>query len=189
MTLPADRVAVDCARNTRSAGRAFSRFVDGRGGALKRVDFNVVPSAPRVVAGEATSGSSRGTPQPTRRRRAPNATGWQAKPQGSAGFFREADHNPRAPLVRVASRHLPGQTVRLFAAGRPVDPIAFEGSRTDAAGAVAVSLWRGIPIEGRSTTLTAEIRDANGSLVETFSRAVRYGAAPVMPSSCPNSPS
>ncbi|MGA9581695.1 MAG: hypothetical protein WBR13_06975, partial [Allosphingosinicella sp.] len=48
MTLPVDRAAADCARSSRSAGRAFSRFVDGRGGALKRVDFKLVEVAPRA---------------------------------------------------------------------------------------------------------------------------------------------
>ncbi|MGE5721172.1 MAG: hypothetical protein ACM3YM_01820, partial [Sphingomonadales bacterium] len=35
LTLPADRSAVDCSRDPRSGGRAFSRFVDGRGGSLQ----------------------------------------------------------------------------------------------------------------------------------------------------------
>ena len=84
---------------------------------------------------------------------------------GIAWLFPEAEHNPRAPVVRVAIKHAPGQSVRLLADGRPVDPIAFEGARGNEAGTVAVSLWRGIPLENRTTTLTAEIRDANGALV------------------------
>jgi len=177
MTLPADREAVDCARNTRSAGRAFSRFVEGRGGALMRVDFNVVPSAPRATAEDGRP--VRPTP-PSDAVAAGAERDWLAgEAPGLAWLFPAADHNPRAPLVRVAIKHLPGQTVQLFAAGRPVDPVAFEGSRTDAAGTVAVSAWRGVPIEGRATVLTAEVRDASGALVETLSQTVRYGAAPV----------
>src|SRR3546814_5209320 len=38
-TLPLDREAIDCARSTQSAGSPVSRFVEGRGGALKRADF------------------------------------------------------------------------------------------------------------------------------------------------------
>jgi hypothetical protein len=69
--------------------------------------------------------------------------------------------------------------VKLLADGRPVDPIAFEGSRKNAAGNVAVSLWRGIPLEGRQSELTAEVRNADGSLAETLRRTVRYGASPM----------
>ena len=177
MTLPADRIAVDCARNTRSAGRAFSRFVDGRGGALKRVDFNVVPSPPRVTA---ENGRAVRPAPPTDAVAAGAERDWLAgEAPGIAWLFPEPDHNPRAPLVRVAIKHYPGQTVRLFAAGRPVDPIAFEGGRADGNGTIAVSVWRGVPIEGRSTVLTAEVRDENGAVIETLRRTVHYGAAPV----------
>ena len=50
MTLPANRVAVDCAQSLRSGGRAISRFVDGQGGALKRVDFHAVAGDGRAAA-------------------------------------------------------------------------------------------------------------------------------------------
>ncbi|HEY6814162.1 MAG TPA: hypothetical protein VI168_01360 [Croceibacterium sp.] len=178
MTLPADRVAVDCARNSRSAGRAFSRFVDGRGGALKRVDFHLAPSPARDTAGQVAQ-AARPAP-PSDAVAAGAERDWLAGQEpGIAWLFPEPEHNPRAPLVRVAIKHLPGQTVRLLAGGKPVDPIAFEGSRTDGAGVVAISVWRGIPIDGRSVALTAEVRDANGALVETLERTVRYGSAPV----------
>ena len=147
-TLPADRAAVDCSRNVRSGGRAFSRFVTGQGGALMRVDFHAAEVAPRAER------------RPPHRRRGPPPAGdavaagaerdWLAGQEpGIAWLFPEADHNPRAPVVRVAIKHLPGQSVRLLADGRPVDPIAFEGARDNEAGTVAVSLWRGIPLEDR----------------------------------------
>jgi uncharacterized repeat protein (TIGR01451 family) len=177
MTLPADRAAADCERSSRSAGRAFSRFVDGRAGALKRVDFKLVEVAPR---------SSRTAAAPVRAVAAsdPVAAGaerdWLSGQEPGIGWlFPEPEHNPRAPLVRVAIKHLPGQTVKLLANGRAVDPIAFDGSRKNPSGTVAVSLWRGIPIEGRQSELSAEVRDADGSLAETLRRTVRYGANPM----------
>jgi uncharacterized repeat protein (TIGR01451 family) len=177
MTLPADRAAADCVSNTRSAGRAFSRFVDGRGGALERVDFKLVEVAPRTGAAVAAR------PRPTAMTNAEAAGAerdWLAGQEpGIAWLFPEPDHNPRAPIVRVAIKHLPGQTVRLLADGKPVDPVAFDGSRKNPAGTVAVSLWRGIPIEGRQAELVAEVRNADGSLAETLRRTVRYGASPM----------
>jgi hypothetical protein len=98
---------------------------------------------------------------------------------GLAWLFPGPDHNPRAPIVRVAIKHRPGQTVKLLAGGRPVDPVAFDGSRKNESGTVAVSLWRGIPIDGRQAELTAEVRNADGSLAETLRRTVRYGASPM----------
>jgi uncharacterized repeat protein (TIGR01451 family) len=177
LTFPADRAAVDCAGSTRSAGRAFSRFVEGRGGALKRVDFAVAESAPRTAGAAARAER----PKPLSDAAAAGAERDWLKDEapGIAWLFPDAGHNPRAPLVRVAIKHLPGQTVRLFAGGKPVDAVAFDGSRKNAAGNVAVSLWRGIPVEGRSTELSAEVRNADGRLAETLRRTVRYGASPI----------
>ncbi|MEO7826238.1 MAG: hypothetical protein ABIR60_03785, partial [Allosphingosinicella sp.] len=177
MTLPADRAVGDCAQNSRSAGRALSRFVDGRGGALKRVDFKLVAVAARA----SRTAAARPRPVPMTDPAAAGAErDWLAGQEpGVAWLFPEPEHNPRAPMVRVAIKHLPGQSVKLLADGKAVDPIAFEGSRKNAAGTVAVSLWRGIPIEGRQSELSAEIRNADGSLALTLTRVVRYGASPM----------
>jgi len=171
-TLPADRAAVDCSNNVRSGGRAFSRFVSGQGGALMRVDFHAAEAAPRADAARRTVER----PEPAGDAAAAGAErDWlTGQEPGIAWIFPELEHNPRAPVVRVAIKHAPGQSVRLLAAGRPVDPIAFEGARVNEAGTVAVSLWRGIPLEDRTTMLTAEIRDANGALVETLTRPVTF---------------
>jgi uncharacterized repeat protein (TIGR01451 family) len=177
MTLPLDRAVGDCAKSSRSAGRAFSRFVDGRGGALKRVDFKLVEVAPR--------GERRAAARPRQAAASDAAAAgaerdWLAGQEpGIAWLFPEPEHNPRAPIVRVAIKHRPGQSVKLLADGHAVDPVAFEGSRKNEAGDVAVSLWRGIPIEGRQSELVAEVRNADGSLAETLHRIVRYGASPM----------
>ncbi len=176
-TLPADRAAVDCSRNTRSGGRAFSRFVEGSGGALKRVDFRAEQIAPR----EGGRVVQKARPEPATDTAAAGAQrDWLAGQEPGIGWlFPDADHNPRAPVVRVAIKHLPGQSVKLLADGKPVDPIAFDGSTKSGDGRVAVSLWRGIPLDRRDTILTAEIRDANGAIVETLRRPVHFSASPM----------
>ena len=177
MTLPADRAAADCARNSRSAGRAFSRFVDGRGGALKRVDFKLIEVAPR--AGAAAAARPRAAAMSNAEAAAAERDWLAGEEPGIAWLFPEPEHNPRAPIVRVAIKHLPGQSVKLLAGGKPVDPVAFDGSRKNQAGTAAVSIWRAIPIEGREAELVAEVRNADGSLAETLRRTVRYGASPM----------
>ena len=174
MTLPADRAPVDCARNVRSGGSAISRFVAGQGGILKRVDFNVVPSAVRTAAVAVTARPVVASDQ--------DAAGanidWLAGQQPGIGWlFPAADHNPRAPVIRVAIRHLPGQSVRLFVDDKPVDPITYEGIRKNEG--VAVSIWRGVSLRGASTTLRAEILDANGKTVATLVRPVYFTNAAV----------
>ena len=176
-TLPPDRAIAQCRVTTRSAGRAASRFVEGQGGTLQRVDFHTVETTP----GRARSArpAPRATP-PSDAAAAGAERQWLEGQQPGIGFlFPEPDHNPRARAVRVAIRHHPGQSVRLLVNGVEADALAFEGATRNAAGTVSVSLWRGIPLEERETRLTAEVRNADGSVAETLHRVVHYSGAPI----------
>ena len=52
--------------------------------------------------------------------------------------------------------------------------MTFEGTRKAASGAVAVSLWRGVPIDREQVELTADILDAKGQRVQRLKRTVRF---------------
>ncbi|MEM8694422.1 MAG: hypothetical protein AAGE05_00180 [Pseudomonadota bacterium] len=178
-SLPLDRAAVDCARNTRSAGRAFSRFVEGQGGGLYRVDFRVRAVEPREAPANSVPAIER--PEPVSDAEAAGADrDWLiGQEPGIDWIFPATDYNPRTRVIRAAIKHLPGQTVQLSLNGSPVAPVAFEGVRTNPANTVSVSHWRGIGIEPRENRLVAEILDADGAVVETLSRTVHFGNAPI----------
>ena len=168
-----DRRFVDCARSTRSAGSAISRFVEGQGGTLAVADFHAVPGA-----------AAAGAPTPalisaTDREAAGGERDWFAggAAPGSAGvawLFPAADHNPRQPALRVAIRHLPDHKIRLLANGKPVDPITLDGTRMEPGKTYGVTLWRGVPLTDGTTELTAEIVGANGDPVTTLKRSVHF---------------
>jgi uncharacterized repeat protein (TIGR01451 family) len=176
-TLPSAQVPVDCVRNARSAGSAISRFVDGQGGALLRVDFRSV------------TGDNKARPEGERVRRAKPASDQEAAGADRDWFddqtpeikwlFPQADHNPRTRAVRVAIKHLPNQSVTLFVGGKPVNALGFDGTKKNGAGTVAVSLWRALELVGHDTQFTAEVRDENGALVETMKRSVHFGGSPM----------
>ena len=46
-------------------------------------------------------------------------------------------------------------------------------------GTVAVSLWRGIPLEDGTTDLSAEIVNEDNSLADTLHRTISYGGSPI----------
>jgi hypothetical protein len=177
-TLPLDSEAVDCARSAASAGSAISRFVEGRGGALKRADFRARSAAPRAAPERPAAAETRTTLSD------PEAAGagrdWLAgETPGIGWLFPAPDHNPRAKSVRAAIKHLPGQTVSLTINGKPVDALTFEGTRKSADGATVVSLWRGIGIREGANELAAEVKDTNGATLETLRRAVHYSITPM----------
>ena len=171
-SLPSGQIPADCAQIARTAGSAISRFVEGQGGSLIRADF-------RSTAGQNTSRLEaervrRSTPV-TDAEAAGADRDWLSGQMPEIGWlFPEPDHNPRTKAVRVAIKHLPGQTVKLFADGKPVDDLAFDGSRKNGVETLVVSLWRALELKDGDTVFTAEIHDANGALVEKLARTVHY---------------
>ncbi len=177
-TLPLDQQAIDCTQNTRSAGSAISRFVEARGGDLKRADFRAITVAPRAAA------TVRGATADNSFKSDIEAAGadrdWiSGQSTGIAWLFPEIDHNPRSKSIRVAIKHGNGQSVDLFVDGKKADPLTFDGVRKSDDGSVQVSVWRGIEITERTTQLRAVVKDANGATVEELSRSVHYGVSPI----------
>ena len=175
-SLPLDQKAVDCANNTRSAGSAISRFVEGRGGSLKRADFRAIKTQTRSdirkpVAALAPALSD------------PQAAGadrdWFAGQQPGVGFiFPETDHNPRVKSIRVAVKHGPNSTVKLSVNGKPVDALAFDGLKKSADGQVWVSVWRGVGIHDGDNMLSADIVDGQGKPLENTTRNIYFARPP-----------
>lgn len=171
-SLPEGQTPADCVRNARSAGSAISRFVEGQGGALLRADF-------RTTAGENLARASNTHAQRVKPVSDAEAAGanrdWLADQTPTiAWLFPDTGFNPRTKAVRVAIRHLPGQTVKLTSNGKPVEPLSFEGTSKNGLGTVAVSLWRAIEIGYGDTNFTAEVRDENGQIVQTMNHTVHF---------------
>ena len=176
-TLGPNLVPADCTRNARSGGSAISRFVEGRGGALVRVDFRATaginlalgaakaPARIKALGEAAAAGAERDW--------------FEGQTPGIAWLFPTPEHNPRTKAVRVAIKHLPGQTVTLFSDGKPVSPLTLDGTRKNGDGTVAVTLWRSLDLDDHDTNFTAEVRDANGIIVERLARTVHYASNPM----------
>ena len=176
-SLPGGGKFVDCARTAR--GSATSRFVTGQGGMVAIADFAADLSATNLSGRTVTTIDADAIPAgPSDKAAAGAERDWFAGSDTSIDWlFPEADHNPRAPAVRVAIRHQPGQKVQLSADGKPIDPIAFDGARNSPDGRFAVSLWRGVPIVNGVTHLTATVRNEDGSVARTLTRSVRFVTA------------
>lgn len=178
-TLPQGGQFTDCTRSTRSAGSPSSRFVAGQGGSLAVADFSATLPYKNVANNYDIAQKVNYESVTAERVAAGGDTDWLAMGDGPTDFlFPALGHNPRAPAVRVVIRHRPGQTVELLADGKPVDKIAFDGSRTAAAGTHAVSVWRAIPIFGTTTRLRAMVRNADGSLAANLARDVHFVDTP-----------
>ena len=174
-TLPGEGSAfIDCTRSSRGAGTANSRFITGHGGSLVVADFSAILGEGIATRPQVSKEISISDPVA-----AGAEIDWLLLGDGPDDFlFPAPDHNPRAPAVRVAIRHRAGQSVELSVDGKPADKLSFDGARTAPSGDYAVSLWRGIPLEGDTTRLTARIKDASGAVVTTLTREVHFTSTP-----------
>jgi len=179
-TLPAGGQFVDCTRSTRSAGSASSRFVIGQGGEVLVADFyaqvTLDPADNNLQNSDKTSEKDEVSAQRTA---AGADIDWLTLGDGPTDFlFPAADHNPRAPAVRVAIRHRVTEKIELLVDGKAVDPVAFEGTRSAPGGRYSVSLWRGIPLNGEVTRLKAVVRSERGAQLQVLEREVHFAATP-----------
>ncbi len=173
-TLGPSMVPANCVRNARSGGSAISRFVEGQGGALVRVDFRAQSGVNPALS--AKPAAARAKPVGEAAAAGAERDWFADQTPGIAWLFPAPDHNPRTRAVRVAIKHLPAQTVTLYSGGKPVNPLTLDGTRKNGDGSVAVTLWRSLDLNERDTNFMAEIRDGNDVVVERLQRTVHYSA-------------
>jgi uncharacterized repeat protein (TIGR01451 family) len=174
-TLPAGGRFVDCARSTRTAGSADSRFVTGQGGSVVRADFTA--TVPEEVLADL---HAEVVPAALSDRQASGAeVDWMALGDGPDEIlFPAAEHNPRSPAMRVVVRHRPDVTPLLEIDGKLADPLTYEGATTNSTGAYAISIWRGVRLPGETGTLTVRLRGADGQATE-LTREVHFSDTPM----------
>ena len=176
-TLGPSLVPSNCALNARSGGNPISRFVEGQGGALVRVDFRA-QSGVNPALGSAKA-PVRAKPVGEAIAAGAERDWFAGQAPGVAWLFPEPDHNPRTKAVRVAIKHRPNQTVTLFANGKPVSALALDGTHKNGDGSIAITVWRALDLNDRATVFMAEVRDSNGVVVERLDRTVYYASNPM----------
>lgn len=173
-SVPATHAPVVCDPDTRAAQSPISRYVEGGGGSLQRVDFQLRPTGKAAAAADLLPITPLGDAQA-----AGNRDDWLAVATPGVGWlFPDENHNPRAPAVRVVIRHDVTQRVALTLNGKPVDPLSFDGTDSDKARNVAVSRWTGLALIDGDNRLEARVLGADGSVAATLTRIVHYANTP-----------
>lgn len=176
-SFPLDQTPVDCVDNTRSAGSAISRFVEGNGGSLKRADFRAMTTTARVDASKSVAVRPFVLTDP---QAAGAERDWFTGQEPGTGFvYPDVDQNPRVKSIRIAVKHRRGQSVSLTVNGNTVNALNFDGVKKSADGQIHVAIWRGVEIENGENKLIARITDANNAVVETLERSVYFARAPM----------
>lgn len=164
---------VACDSDTRQAHSTISRFVEGGGGSLQRVDFQLRRTGKSAKADVLLTEASDDAAA------AGNRPDWlAAAAPGIDWMFPLVDHNPRSPALRIVIRHKPGQRVALTVNGTVNDPLSYDGTDADDARGVAISRWTGLPLIDGDNILVARVLNEDGSVAQTLNRTVHYANVP-----------
>jgi uncharacterized repeat protein (TIGR01451 family) len=85
---------------------------------------------------------------------------------------------PNLPVIKVAVKHAPDQTVQLKLNGEKVSPLYFDGTSANPANGVSLSNWSGIHINDDDNKLELTVTDADGKVALQQSRNIRYTTTP-----------
>lgn len=97
---------------------------------------------------------------------------------GTEWLHPQENFHPNLPALKVAVKHEIKQTVKLFINDQPVSPLLFDGTKTNAAHSVALSIWSAIPLKEGGNRIELVILDEQGKEVSRSVRNIHYAATP-----------
>ena len=104
---------------------------------------------------------------------------WLATAQpGTEWLHPQESFLPALPVIKIAVKHVPGQTVKLMLNGMEVNPLYYDGAVTNAAKTVSLATWSGVHINERDNRLELVVSDDSGKEVLHQSRTIHYTVAP-----------
>jgi len=105
---------------------------------------------------------------------------WLATAQAGTRWLFPTDKDlPSIPATHVLVQHAPDQKVNLTLNGQTVSALAFEGSKRNAAGTIAISHWRNVHLTEGENAFVAIVSDAAGHEVTRIEHNVHYASPPV----------
>ncbi len=98
---------------------------------------------------------------------------------GTAMLHPAADFSPAIPATKLFIQHAPQQSVAVWVNGEPVNAVNLDSVVVNNAGTVAVSRWKGVPLQDGENRLRAVITSADGTHSETITRSIYFAGMPI----------
>jgi uncharacterized repeat protein (TIGR01451 family) len=186
-SLPAGYSLQVCEANSRTSKGGHAQMLDLKAGSLWQVNFVATPIAGMTItlpSGVSITSLASVPAAATAQLAGTVAAGYDADwlataPLGNAIEFPSIDFVPRTSAVGLAVRHLGALRAVAFMNGQAVHAISSDGSTMRADKALAVSLWRGLPVHEGKNLIKVQLQDAQGQVVQVLEREVYYSSIPV----------
>jgi uncharacterized repeat protein (TIGR01451 family) len=100
---------------------------------------------------------------------------WLSKAEaGTEWLHPQESFHPNLPVISVAVKHDPKEKATISVNGQSVDPLKFYGTRYNTSRTVALSNWRGVPINAGDNRIEVILTDLQGKETSTV-RTIHYG--------------
>ena len=86
--------------------------------------------------------------------------------------------HPNIPAIKAAVKLVPGQVAKLKVNGEEINPLYYDGTKTNAAHTVSLGTWNGIHITDGDNRLELIVTDADGKEISRTERIIHYATAP-----------
>lgn len=172
-TLPEGFEAIQCEDNTRYAGSAISKFVDGQGGSVWRANFYLQKKPQAQPQPETIPVEEKPFNQATDYLNF--NTAWLDKqPRESKWAYPAMNATPTLKSINLGLAHPNGLKVALFVNGQKAKPLYFAGRDLSSDKKLALTRWRGVHLLDGENTIKAVISDMIGNEVKILERTINF---------------
>ena len=100
---------------------------------------------------------------------------WLSKAEeGTEWLHPQESFHPNLPVISVAVKHIPKEKVTVLVNGEEVSGLKYYGTRYNTSRTVALSSWRGVPINAGDNRIEMIVTDAQGN-ESSIVRTIHYG--------------
>ena len=165
---------VECTQNPRAALRTFSRFVDLRQGAIKRVDFCLKGSikidrvVPDLNETKDSNTMPEYSPSTIRNLKDPPSILWPPK-----------RYVPSIPTTKIAVLHSIKDSAQLWLNSEQVSLLNYDSQVVDKRSGRVLTIYKGVDLLAGKNSLEVLIKDQNGKVLKRAMRSIHVSGAPV----------
>jgi uncharacterized repeat protein (TIGR01451 family) len=177
-SLPKGYAVIACEHNDRFAGRAYSQFVNVRGGSVWRADFHVA-RAGAAAALPADASTAAAAPQSLVEELPYDAAWLQASAPKTEWLHPQSGFQPALPAIKIALHHHPQDVIDLKINGTKVSALNYDGMLVNPARSAALSTWSGVTLHEGDNELQMTVRNTQGAVILNETRSIHYAGSPV----------
>lgn len=167
-TLPQGYTPMVCEENTQYADADTSKFVDVKGGGIWRANFYLTRNDEELEVVEAAQEYE------FLEYKKFDADWLETQNSDTNWVYPQEGQTPSLPTVNMGIKHDPSYSIALELNGEAVPMTNLVARETNTKRTAMITRWRGIDVLNGKNVFVANVKDADGTVIDTMRREVHY---------------